>query len=74
MATLNMSITIPDAQLSRVQVALKDYFGDANMTNAAAVEALRQEVIARIKELVRRKEIAAAHVAADNADYSVGAT
>lgn len=73
MAVLNFSITVPDAQVPRVQTAIKVYLGDPNMTNAAAIEGLRQEFISRIKEIFLRHERAAAIAAAENASYSVEA-
>jgi len=73
MAVLNFSITIPDAQVSRVQTAIKGYLGDPNMTNAAAIEGLRQELISRIKEVVLRQERAAAIAAAESGNYNVDA-
>jgi len=74
MATLNFSITIPDAQVTRAQDAIKGYLGDPLMTNASAIEGLRQEFITRIKEIILRRERAAAIVAAEVADYSLDAT
>jgi hypothetical protein len=74
MAILNFSITVPDAQVSRVQTAVKSYLGDPDMTNATAVEGMRQEFIARIKEIVVAYEKTAAVAAAEAANYSVDAT
>lgn len=74
MAVLNFSITIPDAQVARAQTAIKAYLGDPLMTNAVAIEGLRQEFIARIKEIVLRQERSAAVVVAETANYSVDAT
>jgi hypothetical protein len=74
MAVLNFSITVPDAQVSRVQTAIKSYLGDPGMTNAAAVEGMRQQFIARVKEIVVAHEKTAAVVAAEAANYNVDAT
>jgi hypothetical protein len=74
MAVLNFSITVPDAQVTRVQTALKAYLGNPAMTNPEVVEGLRQEFIARIKEIVVRQEREAAIAAAEAANYSVDAT
>jgi hypothetical protein len=74
MAVLNFSITIPDAQTARAQIAIKAYLGDPLMTNAAAIEGLRQQFIARIKEIVLAHERAAAIAAAEAATYNMDAT
>lgn len=74
MAVLNFSITIPDADVARVSTAVKGYFGNPSMTNAAAIEALRQEFIVRLKDIVKGVELKAAHDAAEAANYSLSAT
>ncbi len=64
MAVLNLSITVPDAQLSRVQTAARTTFGQVSdgaggfrdMTNAEILERLRQEMILMIKSMVQRSE------------------
>ena len=73
MAVMNLAITVPDAQLSRVQSALKTYLGNPAMTNAEAQEGFRLQVVARLKEIVARVEKEAAIAAADSASYSVDA-
>jgi hypothetical protein len=74
MATMNISITVPDAQLSRVQTALKTYLGNPAMTNPEAVEGFRLQCVARLKEIVAITEQRAAIAAAEAANYSVDAT
>ena len=74
MAVLNFSITVPDNQVSRVQTAVKSYLGDPGMTNTQAIEGLRQEFIARLKNIVAANERRAAIVAAESANYDVDAT
>lgn len=74
MAVLNFNITIPDAQVSRVVTALKAYFNTPSATNAELTEAMRQEFIARLKNIVSATERQAAISAAEAANYDVGAT
>ena len=74
MAVMNISITVPDAQLSRVQNALKTYLGNPAMTNAEAVEGFRLQCVTRLKEIVAIIEQRAAIAAAEAANYSVDAT
>ena len=67
MAILNLSITVPDAQLTRTQNALKaraTSAGMSNPSNAQAVEALRVEVAAFVKGIVLgyEQQVAAAAV------------
>lgn len=50
MAVLNLAITVPDAQLVRVQTALKGYYGVS--TNAEAQEAIRKETVERMRSIV----------------------
>lgn len=73
MAIMNLAITVPDAQLSRVTSALKTYLGNPAMTNAEAQEGFRLQVVARLKEIVTRMEKEAAIAAAEAASYSVDA-
>lgn len=73
MAVLNFSITVPDAQVPRVSAAVKAYLGDPGMTNVAAIEGLRQEFIARLKDIVVSYERKAALEAAEKAGYAVDA-
>lgn len=61
MAILNLSITIPDAQLPRIQSAVRAEWGQG-LTNAEIVERLRQEVIVMIRSLTISRERAAAVV------------
>lgn len=64
MATVNLSIVVPDAQLARVQAAARSTFGQIDdgagglrdMTNAEIVERIRQEVILMVKALVLKAE------------------
>jgi hypothetical protein len=74
MAVLNFSITVPDAQVPRVQTAIKAYLGNPAMTNPEAIAGLRLEFIARIKEIVVAHERTAAITAAEAANYDVEAT
>ncbi len=74
MAVLNLSVTIPDAELPRVQTAARDMFNDPAMTNGQIQEALRQEVISMIKGMVRRFERKVAVLAAEDGTYNVDAT
>jgi hypothetical protein len=74
MAVLTFNVTIPDAQVARVATAIKAYFGDPGMTNNAAVEALRQEFISRLKDIVVSHDRALAVAAAEAANYDVDAT
>lgn len=82
MATINLSITVPDAQLPRVQTAARATFGRVDdgagglrdMTNAEIVERLRQEVISMIKQLAQRSERKAAVLAAEAPIIDVSAT
>lgn len=82
MAVLNLSVTIPDAQLPRVQNATRATFGQVpdgaggfrDMTNAEIVERIRQEVIQMLKGIVRRHERAALVAAAEAPIVDVDAT
>jgi hypothetical protein len=56
MAILNLSVTVPDAQLPRVQAAARAAFEDPNMTNNQMIERIRQETISMIKGMVQRYE------------------
>lgn len=64
MATINLSVTVPDAQLPRVQTAIRATYGQVDdgagglrdMTNAEIVERIRKEVIAMVKGMVLRHE------------------
>jgi len=72
MAVLNLSITIPDVQLPRIQEAARNAWGP--MTNAEIVERLRQETIQTLKGLVHRYERNLAVSTAENASYDLDAT
>ncbi len=74
MAVLNFSITIPDAEVPRSAEAVKAYFKDLNMSDAAAIEALRQEYIARFEDIVSSYWRLKAIQAAETANYGVGAS
>lgn len=64
MATIPLTITVPDAQMSRVQAACRATFGQVDngagglrdMTNAEIIERLRQDVISMIKGMVFTRE------------------
>lgn len=74
MAVLNFSITIADADVPVTAEAMKSYFNNPAMSDAEAVEALRQQNIARLKEIVvayRRKQ---AVDAAEAANYDISVT
>jgi hypothetical protein len=71
MPIVNLAINIPDAQLARVQSALKAKYasnGTPNPTNAQAMEGLRQEVLGIIKGTVLAFEQAAASAAVNPVD------
>lgn len=77
MATINLAITIPDAQMTRVQAALKTHWAEAGkptLTNAQVVERLRTSVISSIKDIVKRVEEDAAKASAIATVTEVGAT
>lgn len=82
MAVINLSVTIPNAQLSRVQAAVRATFGQVpdgaggmrDMTDAELVERLRQDVIQTIKGMVIRFERSAAIAAAEKLEPVVDAT
>ncbi len=64
MPVLTLEITIPAAHLTRAQTAARDKFGQVpdgvggmrDRTNAEIVEAIRQEVISRLKQMVIQYE------------------
>lgn len=67
MATINLAITIPDAQMARVRTALKAHgtYTDENgqvivPDNAAIIENLRLGVMRQIRTMVRAYEEAQA--------------
>jgi hypothetical protein len=73
MAIINLAITVPDAQMARVQAACRATFGQVDdglgglrdLTNAEIIERLRQGVIGQIKTMVARTERSAAIAAAE---------
>jgi len=73
MAILNLSVTIPDDQVLRLQAAARAQFGQVddgagglrNMTNVEITERIRQDVISTLKQMVRRHERQAALLAAE---------
>jgi hypothetical protein len=69
MATLNFSMTIADADVPVAAAALKGYLGNPGMSDAEAIEGLRQEFIARLKDIVGSTRKAAAVTAAEAANY-----
>lgn len=82
MAVLNLSVTVPDAQIARVQAAARGTFGQVDdglggkrdMTNAELVERLRQETIYMIKRMVFAYEKRQAEIALSNNNFDVDAT
>lgn len=74
MATLNLSVIIPDAQLSRVQAAARSAYEDPNMTNSQMIERIRQDTILMIKGMVQRYEKALLVAAAEAPIVLVDAT
>lgn len=74
MATINLAITIPDAQMARVRTALKTHgtYTDENgqvivPDNAAIIENLRLGVMRQIRQMVRAYEEAQAIKTAQSA-------
>jgi hypothetical protein len=65
MATLTLSVTIPDDQVTRLRDAARLHYNSPTMTTAQATAAIRQDVIAMVKTMVRRVEKAAAIAAAE---------
>jgi len=71
MATINLAITIPDAQMARVQAGMRAHWGQVpngaggkrDMTNAELIERLRTSVISSTKDIVKRTEEDTARVA-----------
>jgi hypothetical protein len=55
MATLNFSLTIPDAQVPRLLAALRNAYGESK-TQAELVEDVRQSVRDRLKVMVKTYE------------------
>jgi hypothetical protein len=74
MATIALSIVIPDAQVPRVQDAIRGLYNMPTATNAELIEKLRQETISTVKSLVLRWERQQAVATAENAVYNVDAT
>jgi molybdopterin-biosynthesis enzyme MoeA-like protein len=74
MATLNFNMTIADADVPASAAAIKTYLGNPSMTDAQAIEGLRQEFISRFKDIVSSTRKAAAVVAADAANYTPNVT
>lgn len=64
MATLNMNINIPDAQMPRIQAAARATYGQVpdglggmrEMTNPELTERMRQDFILTLKGMVQRYE------------------
>jgi len=55
MTTLTLSVTFPDAQLPRVKAAAEAHYGTA-LTNAQLQAALKADVVAMVKSMVRKYE------------------
>jgi hypothetical protein len=88
-ATIPLSITVPDAQMARVQAACRASFGQVpdgtadpvtglpnlrDLTNQEIIERLRQSVITQIKTMVSNTERAAARAAAEALQPNVDAS
>lgn len=58
MATVNLAITIPDAQVARVQTALRSRYNVS--TNPEATEEFRREVVSYLRTIVLQEERKAA--------------
>lgn len=75
MAVINLAITIPDAQVTRVQEAIRGTFElPPTATNPELIEKLRQETLLMIKRMVLNWEKRLAVTNAENASYDVDAT
>lgn len=82
MATLNLSVIVPNAQLARVQAAIRATFGQVDngvgemrdMTDAELLERLRQDVMMTIRGMVIRYERSAAIKAAEALEPIVDVT
>lgn len=83
MATINLAIVIPDAQMARVQAGMRANWGQVidagtglmrDRTNAELIEMLRLSVISSIKDIVKRTETDAAKAAAASGVTDVTAT
>lgn len=73
MATINLAIVIPDAQMPRVQAAMRANWGQA-LTNADLIERLRVAVMANITDITRRFEQDAAKATAVSGVSDVSTT
>lgn len=51
MAVVNIAITIPDAHITRVQVAFRAMQADDTLTNAQIIELIRQRTMRDIREI-----------------------
>jgi hypothetical protein len=82
MATINLSVAVPDAQLPRVQAAARATFGQVDdgagglrdMTNNEVVARLKFETVQMIKSIVHRHEKAVLVAAAEAPIADVDAT
>lgn len=70
MATLNLSVTIADADMPRLLAAARGVFGE-NATEAEITEAIRQHGIQLMKQMVRNHERKAAITAAEALDPQI---
>jgi hypothetical protein len=73
MAVLNLSVTVPDDQIARLQAAARAQFGQVpngsggfrDMTPAEIQERIRQDIISTLKQMTRRHERQTALLAAE---------
>ncbi len=75
MATINLSVSVPDNQVTRMQTALRTWWGQVedppgsgtmrDLTPAELTEKLRQVVIRNIRDIVKRVEADAAKAQAE---------
>lgn len=71
MATLDLSVTISDADLPRLLAASRAVFGNQDLTVEQMTEMLRQYGIGQMHEMVRNYERKVAVAVAENATYSI---
>lgn len=71
--TFNMTLT-NDAEVTEVRGALKVYFGTPSATDAELIEALRQEYMVRLKDIVQSTNKKAAVTTAEAGDYTITVT
>jgi hypothetical protein len=64
MASVNITLTVPDEHLPRLQAAMRTRFG-AGLTNAEIVEQIRQNLIRELIAFTRQVEREQARIAAE---------